>query len=516
MQGATAVERLTIYLLIGWFVRMLREESEISAWHGLMWLRRTILLIMVGYLKCSTYTDSPYGLLRWWRGLLIAGTLELLPKRPKAKRSLPQYVLRKDCRKGMRCVLCCSYCAWIQSHGRYGRLRDTGYLSLYSIKITHLLYIDDMKLFAASEIKLKRVMTVAKNGMESTGLKWNEKKCAVIHVKRGQVEQGSGDMKVADLKPIKCLDQHNTYKFLGVFENTKQEDKQVLEAAGKTYLQRLSIIWSSPLSDHAKVVASNQYALPVLTYLMWTQTWPIANIQQLDREGGKIIVENGGNHPKGSTAILYMSRKLGGRGLKSVENEYKNTKIKAAVKLYCNADPMMAAVRSFEELAVQKGRHSIIKDAKKYAEELDLQLWLNFPNPVAVANGKEVEAKKLASRRHNQRYLRRDGKESLSRTDGTTRKLNWRNALRGFLHGRMPQRIPSLEYKSFTNSCYLPRFTTTEKQNHKSLMKNAAYAGTPWRMCSTFYLAVVHWHRPSTNRGITMLSRSYSLKSSDL
>ena len=91
------------------------------------------------------------------------------------------------------------------------------------------------------------------------------------------------------------------------------------------------------------------------------------------------------------------SRKLGGRGLKSVENEYKNTKIKAAVKLYCNADPTMAAVRSFEELAVQNGHHSIIKDAKKYAEELDLQLWLNFPNPVAVADGKEVEAKNLQS-----------------------------------------------------------------------------------------------------------------------
>ena len=87
------------------------------------------------------------------------------------------------------------------------------------------------------------------------------------NVKRGQVEQGSGDMKIADLKPIKSLEQHNTYKFLGVFENTKQEDNQVLEAAAKTYLQRLSIIWSSPLSDHTKVhvVASNQYALPVHT-----------------------------------------------------------------------------------------------------------------------------------------------------------------------------------------------------------------------------------------------------------
>ena len=70
--------------------------------------------------------------------------------------------------------------------------------------------------------------------------------------------------------------------------------------------------------------------------------------------------------PARSTGLIWRGpRKLGGRGLKSVENEYKNTKIKAAVKLYCNADPTMAAVRSFEELAVQNGRHSIIKDAKK-------------------------------------------------------------------------------------------------------------------------------------------------------
>ena len=76
-------------------------------------------------------------------------------------------------------------------------------------------------------------------------MKGNEKKCAVIHVKWGQVEQRSGDMKIADLNPIKNLDKHNTYKFLGVFENTKQEDKQVLETAAKTYLQRPSIICSA-------------------------------------------------------------------------------------------------------------------------------------------------------------------------------------------------------------------------------------------------------------------------------
>ena len=34
---------------------------------------------------------------------------------------------------------------------------------------------------------------------------------------------------------------------------------------------------------------------------------------------------------------MYLPRKLGGRGLKPLEEEYKLTKIKVAVKLYSNA-----------------------------------------------------------------------------------------------------------------------------------------------------------------------------------
>ena len=74
----------------------------------------------------------------------------------------------------------------------------------------------------------------------------------------------------------------------------------VLECAAREYLRRLSIIWSSPLSDFNRVAASNQFALPVLGYLMWTQHWPITELKILDREVRKIIVENGGKHPGGS------------------------------------------------------------------------------------------------------------------------------------------------------------------------------------------------------------------------
>ena len=232
-------------------------------------------------------------------------------------------------------------------------------------------------MYASSESNLERFMRTVKGGMDCIGLKWNEKKCAVVHVKRGCVKQ-TENMKIDELKSIKSLGEESTYKFLGVLENSKQEGKLVLENASKENLCRLAIIWSSPLSGHSKVVATNQYGLPVLSYLMWTETWPLAQLQQVDREARKIMVDGGGNHPQGSTAILYMRRRCEGRGLRSVETIYKDIKIKAAMKLYCSPDPSMEAVRMFEEKSVRGGWHSVIKGVG--VEELGLHLELEYRN----------------------------------------------------------------------------------------------------------------------------------------
>ena len=139
----------------------------------------------------------------------------------------------------------------------------------------------------------------------------------------------------------------------------------VLEATLKTYQRRLSVIWLNPLSDFHKVTATKQYALPVLAYPMWTQTWNINELQQIYRESRKIIKDNGGLHPAGLTDLLYLPRKLGRGGLKSAEALYKTTKVKAAIKLYSNHDTTMDIVRKFDEKSRSQGRHSIAKDAEK-------------------------------------------------------------------------------------------------------------------------------------------------------
>ena len=59
--------------------------------------------------------------------------------------------------------------------------------------VTDLLYIDGLKIFAASESPLSSVMNSVRVAMEDMGLDWNPKKCVVAHFKRGvRVAESTG------------------------------------------------------------------------------------------------------------------------------------------------------------------------------------------------------------------------------------------------------------------------------------------------------------------------------------
>ena len=102
-----------------------------------------------------------------------------------------------------------------------------------SFKVTDLLYIDDLKIFAASESKLNQVMNMVKTTMEDVGLAWNPKKCAVVHVRRGVHVSGNSGMILDETARIPSLEDGKQYKFLGMLESVMQEHKLVLECAAR-------------------------------------------------------------------------------------------------------------------------------------------------------------------------------------------------------------------------------------------------------------------------------------------
>ena len=72
-------------------------------------------------------------------------------------------------------------------------------------KITDLLYVDDLKVYAASEAKLKVVLREVQAAMGDNGFLWNERKCAVVNVERGCLQELAPGLKIGGHQLIKSL-----------------------------------------------------------------------------------------------------------------------------------------------------------------------------------------------------------------------------------------------------------------------------------------------------------------------
>ena len=99
---------------------------------------------------------------------------------------------------------------------------------------------------------------MAKTAMKNVGLQWNPKKCNVLHARCGVVSETSNGFTDGQAT-INCLKEDAQYRFLGTPERLLQEEKLALDIAARAYLQRLSVIWSSHLSDKIKVTATKQH-----------------------------------------------------------------------------------------------------------------------------------------------------------------------------------------------------------------------------------------------------------------
>ncbi|PFX17569.1 hypothetical protein AWC38_SpisGene18108 [Stylophora pistillata] len=103
-----------------------------------------------------------------------------------------------------------------------------------------------------------------------------------------------------------------------------------------------------------------------------------------------------------------------GRGLRSTETEYKETRVKAAVNLYQNIDPAMKMARDFEEPTESAGHQALTKEAAAFARGYGLQLQLEYPDPVCVTEeGEVISGKKIKNllKRHRESRIREEVRE---------------------------------------------------------------------------------------------------------
>jgi len=95
-------------------------------------------------------------------------------------------------------------------------------------KISHLLYMDDLKLIAKSEEELQKQIQTVKTFSDDIHMELGLDKCAKITFKRGKLTH-SQNLVIVINREIQELEQGKTYKYLGIEEDEAIQYQQMKE-----------------------------------------------------------------------------------------------------------------------------------------------------------------------------------------------------------------------------------------------------------------------------------------------
>ena len=131
-------------------------------------------------------------------------------------------------------------------------------------KITHLLFVDDLKTYASNRNEAMKQLQVITEFTRDIGMEFGADKCAYMNVERGIRTPLQEKIFMNGLE-LSELEDGDSYKYLGQDENIQYEGKLNKEKVRAEYFRRVRKIWNSELYSKNKVLAHNTFAIPVLT-----------------------------------------------------------------------------------------------------------------------------------------------------------------------------------------------------------------------------------------------------------
>ena len=200
------------------------------------------------------------------------------------------------------------------------RLRDLdlGYMlkNDRSRKINHLLFMDDLKLYARTQDELDQLVSVVKGYSDDIGMQFGMSKCQTVIVKRGKRLRGEG-LELPDGNVMKDVDEQG-YKYLGVLQKDSIMEVEMKAKVKKEYFRRLKCLLSSELYAGNLITGINAWAIGIVRYTAGVLSWGKRELYTMDIKTRKTMTMHGVFHIKGDVDRLYLKRKDGGRGLISV------------------------------------------------------------------------------------------------------------------------------------------------------------------------------------------------------
>lgn len=286
-----------------------------------------------------------------------------------------------------------------------------GSRSEHTVSCNHQYYMDDLKLYTNSTEQLSKAFEGVERIGGTIGLAINAKKCAVAHLRTADTQIQRSEK----LDQIPELGINESYKYLGIDQNTKLVQGELFERLNKAVLAKAKTIWESARTFGQKVSDTNMTVMAKARYVY--QNIIIGNgkfeslVKQANALDGQIRAILNTNKAKQQitcTDRLYVDRAEGGFNLQTLAETLEIATIYAWC--YIATKPELAnAWHILSSMSGGKNRRTVLKDVNSIFnstlygnQNLSNRIKREANRPIIVVDGVEYSKPTLAARRISQ------------------------------------------------------------------------------------------------------------------
>ena len=181
-------------------------------------------------------------------------------------------------------------------------------------------------------------------------------------------------------------DENVTYKFLGVEQADGIKTKEVFEGIKTEVENRLELLIKTELNDRNLMKAINSKVTPAEAYPMNVCRFSKEELLELDQIIKRQLRRNNMLGRQSSDERLYLKREEGGRGLKSLRDIYKETKLRVACYM---AKSQSEWIQAAWERETEKEYTSIKREAQDAMIEIGLAI--DFEEGKVILEGERLD-----------------------------------------------------------------------------------------------------------------------------
>ena len=265
------------------------------------------------------------------------------------------------------CITEIPVCILLQ-HSRGYRMGEPGNRV---VKRTHSLFVDDLKVYQESHKALKIVNEIIVQASHDTGACYGVSKCAEIIYQNGKMVRGEGLQVLEERMKTMNPDENEVYKFLGIEQADGINTKAVYERVKEEVTKRVKMLTKTELNDANLIKAINMKVIPVATYAMNVCKFTVAELKELDQIIKKELRVKNMLGRQASNERLYLKRERGGRGLKSLRDAYRETRLRVACYMAKSTNRWIREAWKREE---NKEENAIVSESISTMEEVGVRL----------------------------------------------------------------------------------------------------------------------------------------------